>query len=121
MKLMSKYILILDFVKGCLFVHSNNGGTPKDYGFKEGHYVYNFSDELPIIDESHLNDIKNPYKYLFIFNFSKNKGLIIPLTEEKYNSMNEEYIDDIALDNGIFLDYEWICVNEDEIYYNEQL
>ena len=118
---MKKYIVIMDWSCGTLTVF-NNTGTEKDYGCNSDDSVWGYFDELPDFDDSLLIDSGESSAYLTIFDFSKNKGIIIPLTDEQHSNLisdSDSYdtVCEIAIEHGLSDTSDWMITDNDEVYF----
>lgn len=110
----------MDWVSGTIGVF-NNTGDEKSYGCNSSDTVWGYYDELPDFDESLLLDCGKSDKYLTIFDFALNKGIIIPITEELHDELinNSDMMDEYCITYGLHPGSDWMITDEDNIYFTE--
>lgn len=98
-----------------------NVGTEKAYGCNSNECVWGYFDELPDFDESLLLDSGKSDKYLTLFDFSQNKGVVIPITEKQHDELinNSDKLNELMIQHGLQDTSDWMMTDDDEIYFTE--
>ena len=113
-----KYIVIMNWSWGVLTVFTNTG-IEKSYDCNSDECIWGYFDELPDFDESLLLDSGKSPKYLTLFDFSKNKGVIIPISEEQHDELinDSDKLNELMVEHGLLNESDWMMTDNDEVYF----